>query len=167
MKLLLLFGCSLPVALLAQQVDVEFDQGAPFSDYRTFAIREGRLNSKNPTLNSELTRKHIEAEIRKHLAEKGLHEALDRPDLNIAFVLGTQRKVETEVYPAGWRGFGRRVVRVPYAEGTLVINLRDTKRKELVWRSVAVVDKADAMKLQSKLDDLVKKSIDKYPPKLK
>jgi hypothetical protein len=166
MKFLLL-GALLPAALLAQKINIEFDEAAPFSDYKTFAIREGRLNSKNPTLNSELTRKHIDNEIRRRLAEKGLQESPDRPDLNIFYVLGTQRKVETEAYPAGWRGYGTRIVRVPYAEGTLVINLRDPKKKALVWRAVATEDKSDPLKLQGKLDDMVKKSFEKYPPKLK
>ena len=31
---------------LAQKVTMEFDQAADFSKYRTFAIRDGRLNSK-------------------------------------------------------------------------------------------------------------------------
>jgi hypothetical protein len=167
MKFFLLVGALLPATLLAQKINTEFDEAAPFSDYRTFAIREGRLNSKNPTLNSDLTRKHIENEIRKRLAEKGLQENTAAPDLNIVFVLGTQRKVETEAYPAGWRGYGTQIVRVPYAEGTLVINLRDTKKKALVWRSVATEEKSDPLKLQGKLDDMVKKSFEKYPPKLK
>ena len=157
----------LPAALWAQKVNTEFDDGAPFSDYKTFAIRMGRLNSRNPTLNSDLTRKHIEGEIRKRLAEKGLQETDGQPDLNVVFTLGTVRKLEAEAYPAGLRGLGTRVVRVPYAEGTLVIDLRDTKKKELVWRAVAVEEKSDPLKLQGKLDDMVKKSFDKYPPKVK
>ncbi len=167
MNRLLLLGALLPMSLFAQKVNIEFDEGAAFSDYRTFAIREGRLNSRNPTLNSDLTRKHIENEIRKRMAERGLQEVTEKPDLNVFFVLGTQRKVETEAYPAGWRGLGTAIVRVPYAEGTLVINLRDTKKKALVWRAVAVEEKNDPMKLAGKLDDMVKKSFEKYPPKLK
>jgi Domain of unknown function (DUF4136) len=154
-----------PACLFAQKVNTEFDDTAPFSDYKTFAIRMGRLNSKNPTLNSELTRKRIEQDIREQLFKKGFQESPDHPDLNVNYTLGTVRKVETEAYPAGWRGYGTRVVRVPYAEGTLVIDLRDTKKRALVWRAVAVEEKSDPMKLQGKLGDMVKKSFDKYPPK--
>ncbi len=59
---------ALPVLTLAQKVDVEFDESADFSRYRTFAIREGKLNSKNPSLNSNLIRKQIDAEIRQRLS---------------------------------------------------------------------------------------------------
>jgi hypothetical protein len=152
-------------ALWAQKVNTEFDDAAPFSDYKTFALRYARLNSKNPTLNSELTPKIINNYIRKRLGEKGLVEVTEKPDLNVDFTLGTVRKLETEAYPAGWRGYGTRMVRVPYAEGTLVIDLRDTSKRALVWRAVAVEEKSDPSKLQGKLEDMVKKSFEKYPPK--
>ncbi|MBV9222457.1 MAG: DUF4136 domain-containing protein [Acidobacteriaceae bacterium] len=90
-----------------------------------------------------------------------------KPDLNVRYTLGTPRGVETEVYPAGWRGWGSRVVRVPYTEGTLVIDLRDSGKNSLVWRAIAREDQKDASKLAAKLDSMVKKAIDKYPPKAK
>jgi hypothetical protein len=54
---------------------------------------------------------------------------------------------------------------VPYAEGTLVIDLRDTSVHSLVWRGIASEEKSDAAKIQGKLDDMVKKALAKYPPK--
>jgi len=47
----------------AQKVTVEFDQAADFSKYKTFAIRDGQLNSRNPALNSDLVKKRIDAGI--------------------------------------------------------------------------------------------------------
>jgi hypothetical protein len=54
-----------------------------------------------------------------------------------------------------------------YTEGTLIIDLRDTSKRELVWRAVAVEEKGDPAKIADHLDDMVRKSIDKYPPKKK
>ena len=68
---------------------------------------------------------------------------------------------------SGWRGFGTEIVRVPYAEGTLVIDLRDPTTRSLVWRAIATEEKRDAFKIEGKLDDMVKKSLEKYPPKQK
>jgi len=36
---------------LAQKVTVQFDSSADFSKYKTFAIRNGTLNSRSPALN--------------------------------------------------------------------------------------------------------------------
>jgi hypothetical protein len=167
MKLLMLLPLLLAGQMLAQKIDIEFDESADFSRYKTFAIQEGQLNAKAPALNSELTRKKIDNEIRKRLIEKGLMEVSARPDLNVRFTLGSARRTEVEAYPAGWRGLGTRRVRVAYTEGTLVINMRDTSRRELVWRAIAVEDKSAPAQISEHLDDMVRKAIEKYPPKKK
>lgn len=149
----------------AQKVTVEFDRGADFSGYRTFAIRSGVLNSRNPALNSDLVKKRIEADIERYLTARGLTLVSGRSDLNVRYHFGSARRTQLETYPAGWYGLGRRVVRVPYSEGTLVIDLRDPKTRSLVWRAIASEQKSDPSKIQGKLDDMVKKSFDKYPPK--
>jgi hypothetical protein len=150
---------------LAQKVTVEFDRAADFSKYKTFSIRDGQLNSKNPALNSELVKKQIEADIERDLTARGLTEVSGRSDLNLAYRFGSARKQELETYPAGWYGLGTRVVRVPYAEGTLVIDLRDPATRSLVWRAIASEEKSDPTKIEGKLNDMVKKSCEKYPPK--
>jgi hypothetical protein len=164
----LVLGLLMAASAFAQKIDVESDQAVDFSRFRTFAIREGRLNSKNPALNSELVRKRLDADIQKFLGAKGLVFVPSGPsDLNVRYTLGSVRGHEVETYPAGWRGWGTRVVRVPYTEGTLVIDLRDTNTRSLVWRAIARENKSDAYKIEGKLDDMVRKSIDKYPPKMK
>jgi len=160
-------GLLLVTSAPAQKITVEFDQAADFTRYRTFAIRGGQLNSPNPALNSELVGKQIEADIESNLTARGLTKVTGRSDLNVRYTLGTRRNFETEAYPAGWRGLGTRIVRVPYAQGTLVIDLRDPATRSLVWRAIATDEKRDATKLEGKLHDMVRKSIEKYPPKKK
>src|ERR1700674_5543295 len=152
---------------LGQKVTVEFDQAADFAKYKTFAIRDGQLNSKNPALNSELVKKRIDADIERGLTAKGLTKVTGPSDLNVRYRFGSARKAELESYPAGWHGFGTRIVRVPYTEGTLVLDLRDPSTRSLVWRAIASEEKSDATKIEGKLDDMVKKSLEKYPPKKK
>ena len=162
-----LLACLAPVAH-AQKVNVEFDQNADFTHYKTFAIRRGELNSRNPALNSELVKKQIEADLIRDLTSRGLSQVESGPaDLNVFYHFGSARKTEVEGYPAGWRGWGTRYVRVPYAEGTLVIDLRDPSTRSLVWRGISSEEKNDPSKIAGKLDDMVKKSIEKYPPKKK
>lgn len=167
MKIFLLILAA-ALAARAQKVTIEFDQAADFAKYRTFAIRSGQLNSRNPALNSELIQKRIDAAIERGLTARGLALVASGPsDLNVRYRLGTARKAEIETYPAGWRGLGTRVVRVPYTEGTLVIDLRDASTRSLVWRSIASEEKSDAIKIEGKLADMVRKSLEKYPPKSK
>jgi hypothetical protein len=162
----LLLGLLLACGAFAQKIQIESDAAVDFSQFKTFAIRDERLNSKNPALNSELVKKRINADIQKALEAKGLvFVATGRSDLNVRYTLGAVRMTEVDAYPAGWRGWGTRVVRVPYTEGTLVVDLRDPNTRSLIWRAIAREDKGDASKIEGKLDDMVKKSFDKYPPK--
>ena len=167
MKLLLL--ALIGLCAYAQKVTVEFDNGADFSKFRTFAIRNGVLNSRNPALNSELVKKNIENSIAHYLTAKGLMAiaAKGPSDLNVNYHFGSAGRTELEAYPAGWRGWGTAVVRVPYTEGTLVLDFRDPSTRSLVWRAIAREEKSDPNKIEGKLDDMVKKSIEKYPPKVK
>jgi hypothetical protein len=161
-------GLLLACAALAQKVEIESDRAIDFTKFKTFAIRDGRLNSKNPSLNNDLVRRRLDADIQKALEARGLAFIASGPsDLNVRYTLGAVRKVEVESYPAGWRGWGTRTVRVPYTEGTLVIDLRDPATRSLVWRAIAREDKSDAAKVEGKLDEMVKKALEKYPPKEK
>jgi len=156
------------IGAFAQKIETEFDQSVDFSKFKTFAIRDGRLNSRNPSLNSELIRKRIDADIRKYLEAKGLaFVSSGASDLNVHYTFGAVRGQRVEAYPAGWRGWGTRVERVPFTDGTLVIDLRDPGTRSLVWRGIAREDKRNAAAIEGKLDDMVKKSLDKYPPKVK
>ena len=147
----------------AQRITTEFDAAVDFSKFKTFAIRDGQLKSPSPALNSELTKKRLEAEIERALTARGLTKATGPSDLNVFYTMGSLRRVETETYPAGWRG--TRVARVSNTEGNLVIDLRDPTTRSLVWRGIATEEKANPAKLAEKLDDMVKRAIAKYPPK--
>ena len=61
------------------------------------------------------------------LTAKGLEVTTGRSDLKVRYTLGSVRRVETEAYPAGWYGWGTRIVCVPYAEG----NARDRPSRSI------------------------------------
>ena len=161
-----ILGLLIGLCGFAQKIQIESDPAVDFSKFKTFTLLQGRLNSTNPALNGELVRKRLDFDVQKFLSAKHLTFVPSGPaDLNVIYTLGSVRKVETEAYPAGWYGWGTRVVRVPFTEGTLVIDLRDPSTKSLVFRAIAREDKRDANKVESKLDDMVKKAFEKYPPK--
>src|SRR5438874_3710999 len=102
-----ILGLLAALLAFAQKIEMESDQAVDFSKFKTFAIRDGRLNSKNPSLNSDLIRKRLNADIQKSLEAKGLTFVASGPsDLNVRYTLGAARKIEREAYPAGWRGWG-------------------------------------------------------------
>lgn len=151
-------------AALAQKTSAEFDESVDFSKYKTFAIREGTLRSPNPSLNSELTKKHVEEDIERALTEKKMTRTTGNADLNVFYTLGSRSATETETFPVGWNG-RTRTHRVTTTEGNLIIDLRDPRTRSLVWRGVATEEKPNPSKIAEKLDDMVRKLLAKYPPK--
>lgn len=149
----------------AQKVNTEFDETVDFARFKTFAVRSGDMNSPSPLLNSELTRKRVQSLIEKALIAKGLTKADGPSDLNVFFMLGSRGTTEREVLPTGFRG--TRIERVPVTQGNLVINLRDPSTRMLVWRGIASDEKENPADISKKLDDWVRKVVDKYPPKKK
>jgi len=160
---MLLLIAALPVFAACQRISLSFDAQQDFSGYKTFVIASGQLNSKSPSLNNEIVQKQVGEDIRRSLTQKGLTEVQGQPDLNVRWSLGSGRHVEEEAYPAGWNG--TRVVRRRYTEGTLILDLRDAKRRVLVFRAIAVVDDSDPLRIKDRLDDMVRKAAEKYPPK--
>src|SRR5260370_9837345 len=106
-------GLLVSLCAFAQKIEIESDQSVDFTKFKTFAIRNGRLNSQNLSLNSDLIRTRINNDIRKYLEAKGLTYSPSGADLNVFYTLGSVRKTELEAYPAGWLRWGTQFVRVP------------------------------------------------------
>ncbi len=162
--LLLIFLVAL--CALAQTINVEFDQAANFEKCYTFAIRDGQLNSRNPALNNELVKKRIEADIERESFLARIHQSNRSSRSQRALPL--RRRTQS-----GTGNLSRRMARLghtrrprAYTEGTLVIDLRDPPAR---WSGVESLAKtrSDSSTLEGKLDDMVRKSIEKYPPKPK
>jgi hypothetical protein len=160
-----IFGCS------SISVQTDYDESAPFESYKTYIVEQPRPESgmrgqRNPWLTKEI----IET-IRPVLEERGLTRAEDRTEADLVVVFyGAARQQRDFVPPAyhvgRWGGVWRtgmgRVVR--YKEGTLVIDMVDKGRKELVWQGVGkgVLNPDNPGET---FTEAVRKVLESYPPK--
>ena len=153
----------------AQKVNTEFDESTDFSIYKTFAWRQGRINTRLPALDNTLVEKKIRSLVEAQLTAKGLREVAltENPQLVATCMLGAANRREVDTVPAGWRGWGTRRVVYRVTQGTLTIDLRDRPRRELVWRSICTDTASDPGKFEKRLDSDVKKAFEKFPPRKK
>ena len=175
--------CSLLVAsgALAQTVKVNWQNGAPFADYRTYAWKE----SKNK--GAQFYRQWVEKDVDAVLSEKGLHRVgvNEQPDLYIFYHMVTQEVIDSTTTDdgfgwgggrwgrwGGWGGWGPDIAQTeaqPRMMGILAVDLIDVKRKEMVWRGQATEDsiansqKGDEKQVQKSVEKMFKQ----YPPKEK
>ncbi len=149
----------------AQEVRYDYDRNADFSAYHTYNWMPGR------TPVDQLTDQEIRRAIDKQLAEKGLVRVDQNPDLLVAYQLTVREQQQIETWGDtgwGWRGPGwatTTVTSVPV--GTLVVDMYDPARRQLVWRGVGtktIETSGDPQKRAKRLDKSMAKLLKHYPP---
>ncbi len=147
--------------------NVDYDTTAHFDAYRTYAFKD--VHERDA-----FALRRVRAALDHTLQAKGLTKAEGTPDLWV--VLHTRMRNERQVttfstgwgWRWGWRGgywTTARVDNIPV--GTLVVDLVDTKAKELVWRGSAsrVVDPEETPQERAgKIQEAVDKILADYPP---
>jgi hypothetical protein len=144
------------------------DPGTDFSQYKTYywaKVRNGNLKPKsqrNPFL-----LKRIKKMIDETLAQRGLQVTENKKDADLLLALYFDNKNQVNVSYVGY-GYGPWYYGGPvvseYKEGTMVIDLADAKKKELVWRGVAsgIAHKDDYTEEDIKY--IVTRILKQYPP---
>jgi hypothetical protein len=151
--------------LLAQDVQYNYDRDADFAAYKTYgwAERERRMAD-------QLVDKDIRRAIDDQLAQKGLQK-VERGDLYVEYRTAVDREKQLDAWTLGprWSGMARANTSTVDI-GTLVINMYDPAKKQLVWRgsvSKTLNIKKDPDKNYKNLEKAVAKLLRNYPPKSK
>jgi hypothetical protein len=154
------------------RVMVDYDETVNFDDYSTYCfVRPKRQQTNRPgSVRSPFITKEIMNEIKPIMESKGFSEAetKEQADLIVVFYASIQRRSDyvPPAYRVGrwgrvWRARPGHVVR--YKEGTLVIDIVDQNRKELVWQGIGkgVLDRDNPAE---NLVEAVEKVLEKFPP---
>jgi hypothetical protein len=170
-----------------QTVKVNWQNRAPFSDYRTYTWKE----SKNQ--GAHFYRQWVQKDVDTELGERGLHKvaASQNPDVYIYYhVVGEEVTDSTTTddgfgwgegdwgFSGGWGGWGdegmggmgmdmSQTEAQPRMMGILSVDIVDAKKKQLVWRGQATTDaisnsqKGDEKQVLKAIDKMFKQ----FPPK--
>ena len=169
MFLLLLLLTVLPAA--AQKTYIDWDQATAFSEYKTFQYRETPNDLR--WVSSSLHHRVVD-QITRYALDGGLTSADSDPDVYIAYYAAYNRELEitlTDLEYAYGEGFslgayweggvGTRDTRkkaFKFKEGTVIVDVWDRARGELVWRGMATAAlKKDYHRNEAKLDKALQK----------
>src|ERR1700739_2145021 len=126
----------------AQQVKTDYDRSADFSQYKTYSWQH--VKTKDP-----LDVDRIKSAVNAALAAKGWSQVDSGGDVSIVAMEITHNQQTLNTFYDGfgggwgWRrfgagGFGEATTTTDtYKVGTVVVDLFDTKTKQLVWRGAA------------------------------
>jgi len=152
----------------------DYDPNKDFSKYTTYRWaktkerNEGDLLAKNITL-----WKKIQSGVDKSLQKKGFKKIESgNPDFIVFIYAGVQDCMNVYhqggYYYGGWWGpYGGYTTVSHYKQGTLVIDIVDSEKKELSWRGMAsdvVRNYSDPQELQDEIDYVVSAMLDDFPP---
>lgn len=170
-----LTGCS------AVSVNYDYDSKVDFSAIHTYNWGESNEADDELTKN-QLLKNRIVSSIDNYLQSRG-YRKVDPAQADVLVVIGAGVKEKMRVTnwggPGGyyrdpwydpWWGrsaYGGRVDVSYYQEGTLVIDIVDNAKKELIWRGLGtgiVQPQSDQEKRQAVIDEYVQEILNHFPP---
>src|SRR5262245_36083344 len=168
-----------PAVLLAQKVSYDYNKSSNFASFKTYAQQDGTK------VGQPLIDERIAAAIDTELAAKGLKKAESNPDVVVVYHVAFDQEKDISTFSSGYGGgYG------PYGYGwgggwggsttstqvrniligTLVIDIADAKKKQVVWRGMGVKEvdtTAKPEKRDKSINNAVTKIFKNYPPKKK
>ena len=159
---LFLFSCS------SVYVISDHDASIDFKSYKTFAYLKSGIDKAEI---SDLDKRRILKSIDLELESKGLNKSKN-PDLLITFSTNSKEKIyiNTDYLYSNWHYnpyfFGpMRSFPINQIEGTLYINLIDSKTKKLIWQGKGRGGLSDYIKNRDeKISAFVSEILNNFPP---
>ncbi len=177
MKKHLLIALLLPALLMScstMKVVVDYDDQVNFRSYKTFHfVTPKKMKAKQKgtpeVIKDPIFMKQARNEIGTVLSEKGFQRAETQKQADFVIAFYATAKHKAQITPPTYHigRFGRRWVRPGhvhhYKQGTLIVDIVDREKHELVWRGVGsgVLDRNDPRK---NLLEAVQKVLAKFPP---
>jgi len=159
-------------------VTTDYDHSAPFGKYKTYALAP----AKHGQALSPASEAALRDALRTELAARGITEATSgKPDLAIVRHVFLSDKISVQQYtdwgyghagawPYGygsygmWAGAPRTYTDVSnYTEGTLILDVVDTRTKKLVFRGIGTAVVGGPESNAGKIQDAVKKMVAALP----
>ena len=174
--LLLVLGLS---ACTTFNVKTDHDPTADFTKFKKFTFVGLADAEKGGIHDNSLMHKRIESAVALELTGKGLQQVdlNQQPDLLVYYWFSAKEKqqIQSTGPPPGtygWRGgygwgagYGGGVTTYEYTEGTLILDLVEPNKKELMWRATIVGTLQDTPKDNIELGNkAIAKAFENYPP---
>jgi hypothetical protein len=172
----LLVALSLALASAAcssYHVTTDHDESVDVSSIRTWDFMPHREAAPGSLAGNTLVEKRVKAAVERELAAKGMRRTSDSPQVVVALHSITRDRLDATSWPTwgpGWHGrWGHwggypSVTVFQWTEGTLVVDLVDTRTNDLVWRGTVTEALDEKSGSAESVDEAVRKLFEAFPP---
>ena len=165
-----------PTLAMAQKVSYDYDKTASFTG-KTYALKDGTK------VGQQFIDDRIVAAIDTELAAKGLTKTESNPDMFVVYHVAFDKQKDISTYSSGYGGgygaygwgygggWGGTTTSTQVRDilvGTLVIDLADAKKGQVIWRGMGVKEvdtQAKPEKRDKSISSAVNKIFKNFPPK--
>jgi hypothetical protein len=129
-------ACLVGSAATAQNVSVNYNHGASFSQYHTYAWASNNTNQIQNSILAQVAQQDIDSA----MSQKGFQKVAESQNPDLIITASGGEKEQTSWNAWGMRGFGGGMGGLSPEQNvvaTMVVSLYDLKAKELIWRGIA------------------------------
>jgi uncharacterized protein DUF4136 len=122
--------------LFAQQVSVNYDHGASFAQYHTYAWGSNNANQIRNSILAQVAQQDINSAMQS----KGLQMVQESQNPDLILVASGGEREQTSYNAWGMRGIGGGMGGITpeqNVEATMIVSLYDAKAQSLIWRGIA------------------------------
>ena len=163
----------------AAKVQVDFNPELNFEQYKTFAYLGGTNQLVMMQLNPDLISDRVHRAVTREMTAKGLKEVNpnQNPDLVVRYWATSSKDADVSSYVTmgiyqpfigSYWGFWYDTISVTTKrQGTLLVDLIDPKKKDLVWRIYVIERIINTDKAWKSADEDFTKGFESFPPSAK
>jgi hypothetical protein len=160
------------IACSTLQVSYDYDRTADFSKFKTWSLKD------DGSISNPLILRRFENAVNDEMTRRGITRNNDNPDIWVAAHTRMSTQTQIQTFDSGWGyGWGWRggyggggmststVQQIPV--GTLIVDIVDAQRKELVWRGTAtdtLSPTSSPEEKDKKLSEAISKMFANFPP---
>jgi Domain of unknown function (DUF4136) len=161
------------------KVNIDFDPNLDFSKFKTYAYIGGVDRLVMLQVNPELINIRVHRAVARELEKKGLREVqpTENPDLVVRYWAASESQVNVSTM-GNWGPYGPyigyywgfmydSVSATSTREGTLIIDVINSKGKDLAWRLYLTRKITNVDKVWKQADEEITKAFENYPPSAK
>jgi hypothetical protein len=123
-------------SLWAQQVSVNYNHSASFTQYHTYAWGSNNTNQIQNSILAQVAQQDID----NAMSQKGLQKVSESQNPDLILTASGGEKEQTSWNAWGMRGIGGGMGGISpqqNVDATMIVSLYDLKEKSLVWRGIA------------------------------